>query len=269
MLHIGRNNPGHQYTLNDSKLPKVDSEKDLGLHTTSSLSWSQHIQKSINKANSVIGWISRNVISRKKEGMLNVYKSLVRPHLEYAVQVWNLPATFGNWKLIMDLEDVQRSMTRMIDNIGLLPYNDRLNELGLTTLLERRARGDIIETFKIVTGKVGYGADLFRISRSGTKLLKDNKSQQFLPNRIANYWNKIPANVKEAASVNSFKARLDEYKVDHMKRGVSTGHFWELSDMLLMKINNSHRDSYEKFMIDNPMIAKFKKVNITGYKSHK
>ena len=63
--------------------------------------------------------------------MLNIYKSFVRPHLEYAVQVWNLPAIYGNWKLIKDIENVQRSMTRMVDNIGLLPYSERLQALGL------------------------------------------------------------------------------------------------------------------------------------------
>ena len=240
VLHIGPKNPNNDYAMDGSKLPTIETEKDLGLHMTSSLNWAFHMQKAINKANSVIGWITRNVISRKKNVMLNVYKSLVRPNLEYAVQVWNIPAIHGNWKVIMELEDVQRKMTRMVDNIGLLPYNERLEALELTTLLERRARGELIETFKIVTGKVDYGTRIFRISRSGNKLLNDGRINQFLPNRIANYWNKIPTYVKDAPSVDSFKT------------------------ILFNKIDDSNRQSYQRFMCNNPQIAKIKNINISN-----
>ena len=50
------------------------------------------------------------------------------------------------------------------------------------------------------------------ISFCPIELLKDGKSNQFLPNRIANYWNKIPTYVKDAPSVDSFKNRLELYK---------------------------------------------------------
>eukprot|EP00116_Pleurobrachia_bachei_P004142 sb/3464404/ len=163
----------------------------------------------------------------------------VRPHIEYCVQVWNPPAAHGYWKLILKLEDVQRSFTRLIDGIGLLPYSERLRILQLTTLLERRMRGDLIETFKITSGKVDYGKDLFRVSRSGTKILKDGRGDGVLSNRVANYWNKIPANVKEASSVDTFKARLEQYKTSTIASGSpSLGHFWELSEILISKINN-------------------------------
>ena len=56
----------------------------------------------------------------------------------------------------MQLEDVQRSFTRLIDGIGITPYETRLQKLQLNTLLERRMRGYLIETYRIVTGKVDY-----------------------------------------------------------------------------------------------------------------
>ena len=43
---------------------------------------------------------------------------------------------------------VQRRFTPLISDIGLKPYSDRLLSLQLTTLAERRMRGDLIETFK-------------------------------------------------------------------------------------------------------------------------
>ena len=88
---------------------------------------------------------------------------MIRPHLAYCVQLWSPLPAHGNWNLILTMESVQRKFTRLIDNIGLLPYKTRLNELGLATLIERHARGDLNETFKIVNvnGISDYGEKLF------------------------------------------------------------------------------------------------------------
>ena len=61
---------------------------------------------------------------------------------------YHMAIEHGNWSLILELEGVQRRFTRMIDGVGLLPYSERLETLKLTTLIERRARGDLIEVFK-------------------------------------------------------------------------------------------------------------------------
>ena len=50
------------------------------------------------------------------------------------------------------LEGVQRRFTRLIDEIGTLSYSQRLDILNLTTLAERRNRGDLIEAYKAVNG---------------------------------------------------------------------------------------------------------------------
>ena len=263
-LHIGSKNPKVKYIMNGEILPQIESEKDLGVHTDNNLDWSVHIETCVNKANSMVGWVKRSLFCRNKFVMLNVYKTLIRPHIEYAVQAWNLPVIRGNWKHILLLEDVQRTFTRLIDGIGILPYRTRLKILQLTTLLERRMRGDLIETFKILSGKVDYGQTLFRVSRSGANILKDKRSDRILSNRVANYWNKIPQSVKDADTVSTFKARLEKYKKETVSSGVSShGHFWELSEILLSKIDNDNHDQCAEFMINNPAIAKFKGINIS------
>ncbi len=124
-------------------------------------------------------------------------------------------------------------------------------------------RGDLIESFKITTGKVGYGSGLFRLSRSGDKILKDRRGDSVLSNRVANYWNKVPVSVKEAKSVEAFKVRLQNYKQDTIaSKASSLGHFWDLSEILLSKIKDHDHDAYAKFMSNNPLIAKYKGVNI-------
>ena len=101
----------------------------------------------LSKANKMIAWISRNIICKSKDVMVLIYRSLIRPHLEYCVQAWSPNPRFGNWGLILSIEKVQRKFTRLINDIGTLPYGARLQSLNLTTLAERRIRGDLIKVF--------------------------------------------------------------------------------------------------------------------------
>ena len=82
---------------------------------------------------------------------------MVRPHLEYAIQAWN-PYTRKNIDL---LEGVQRRATKMVKSCRNLEYKDRLGYLGLTTLQTRRIRGDLLETFKIITGRDRLEREIF------------------------------------------------------------------------------------------------------------
>ena len=93
--------------------------------------------------------------------------------------------------MILEIEGVQRAFTRMIEGIGLLTYKERLTTLNLTTLLERRMRGDLIETFKVVSGIADYGTDLFNHSRSGRTLVSrsfptgyDTRRSDFFSQRV-------------------------------------------------------------------------------------
>ena len=93
-------------------------------------------------ANKMIPWATSNIVNKEKIVMLN---KLIRPKLEYCVQIWNPVGCHGNWQIIHELEAVQRRFTRLISDIGLLTYSQRLLSLKLTTLAERRIRGDLIE----------------------------------------------------------------------------------------------------------------------------
>ena len=88
-------------------------------------------------------WFKSNKWRHGLLGMsyLGNQKCWLRPHLEYAVQVWVPTARQGNWGIIMEIKDCQRQFTRIIEGMGLLPYRQRLQRLRLTTLLESRMRG--------------------------------------------------------------------------------------------------------------------------------
>lgn len=223
----------------------------------------------------MVAWVTRNTVLRDKFTMRNIYRAIIRPHLEYCTQLWSPAAKHGNWADIINLENVQRRFTRLVDGIGTLPYSTRLEEMKLTTLAERRIRGDLIETFKIVNKLVEYGDGLFRTGRSGDKLLRTNSKSSdkaiiklhdsFLPNRVLQYWNILPSSVRNSSSVNQFKCNLEQFKASNIHL-MDTGQYWEVSNKVLDKIEGpSYLENKKKqvdFLIDNKRVASRMGVNI-------
>ena len=80
--------------------------------------------------------IKRNFTDRSKETIISLYKTLVRPHLEYCSQIWS-PHYDKDIKLI---ENVQRRATKLVTGMQGLQYNERLKQLGLMRLEGRRVR---------------------------------------------------------------------------------------------------------------------------------
>ena len=86
------------------------------------LKWDKQCSEAAKKANRMLGMIKRNLVDRSKETIISLYKSLVRPHLEYCCQIWS-PYYKKDIKLI---EGVQRRATKLVTGISkhrLSPYN--------------------------------------------------------------------------------------------------------------------------------------------------
>ena len=130
------------------KLEVVQSEKDIGVVIDCDLSFDIHIAEKVNKATRLVNIIRRSFMYLDEESFLCLYKSIVR-HLEYANQVW---ATRLQWQ-IDSVENVQRRVTKLIPGFDNLEYEERLKKLKLHPLTYRRLRGDLIETFKILSPK--------------------------------------------------------------------------------------------------------------------
>ena len=218
VLHIGYRNQKAQYTMNGTQLKDVDSEVDLGVTTSSNLKPSQQCSEVVKKANKVIGLIGRSFEYKSKNTILTLYNSLVRPLLEYCVQAW---CPYYQ-KDIDKLERVQRRVTKMIPSLRNKSYEERLKELNLFPLKQRRLRGDLIQVFKIIKGidNLDY-SKYFTIDSSnytrgnGCKIIgksfNSNESKNSFFHRIINPWNGLPRDVIDCNTVDTFKRRLDKF----------------------------------------------------------
>ena len=72
----------------NTELETVNTEKDLRIHFTNSLKFDEHINKVLNQANSITGLIKRNFSYMDKNNVLTLYKSLIRPHLDYGNSIY-------------------------------------------------------------------------------------------------------------------------------------------------------------------------------------
>ena len=89
VIHFSHQNPLYMYSLNGKDLSVSHEEKDLGIYVSDTFKFESHIAKIAARANSILGCIKRTFTYMDMEMFKCIYKTLVRPHLEYAVQSWS------------------------------------------------------------------------------------------------------------------------------------------------------------------------------------
>ena len=162
---------------------------------------------------------------------MTLYKSFVRPKLEFAVQTWS-PWQEGDKKV---LEKVQERMIRMLSDAHGATYEEKLKSVNLTSLTERRERVDAIEAFKTLKGINKVDRDKWfyieqedsRATRQNTEITQEGERRRenvlreeasrlevrknSYTVRAARTWNKIPEKVRDQKSTNAFKNAYDSW----------------------------------------------------------
>ena len=215
VMHYGHNNKKSPLFIDGQQLNTTESERDLGVIFSNNLKWRNQIITCVGKANQILGMIRKCFVHMDVKLLRSLYVTFVRPLLEFAIPVWS-PIQKGDIDL---LESVQHRATRLIPSLKKISYENRLKALDLTTLSERRQRGDMIQLYKIFNGidkletsktiAVQLNQTRGHRFKYQKEITKQVHRENFFFNRSANLWNSLPSEVVNAKTVNSFKAGLD------------------------------------------------------------
>ena len=219
VLHFSGKNKQYLYHIKGTLLKASDTEKDLGVLISKDLKPSKHIKEVVTKANQCLGMIRRSFSHIDRDIFLLVYKTFIRPKLEYCSNIWS-PHLIKDINL---LENVQRRATKMVVGLHALPYEERLRKLDLFSLQHRRIRGDMILVYKMFNGQVDLRVDDFFTVKEYQCTRGHNLKLELCRNprtdighnafskRVIIPWNSLPSYVVNSDSVQSFKRNFDKH----------------------------------------------------------
>ena len=161
--------------------------------------------------------MKRTFVSRNMRLWTKIYKTYIRPHLEFAISAWN-PSRQNDINI---LEQVQRRSTKVPYCTRRLNYEDRCKKFKITNLTDRRIRGDLIQQYKIINNldEINWYSSPTLLPPRGNhrgfyirEVVRNcGERHNFFNNRIASSWNSLPDSVIQAESDNAFKSRLDKF----------------------------------------------------------
>ena len=203
--------------FNTVSVARTTCQKHLGLYLDEKLSLYDHINANISKANKGFGIIKRLSNTLSKNSLLTIYKSFIRPYLDYCDIIYDQP---NNESFYTKIERIQYNAALAITGAIKGTSQTKLyKELGLESLKFRRWFRRLCTLFKVKTsGKPEYLLNLiptgqhFYNTQSLDKIetdycRTDTFKNSFFPYTIVE-WNKLDLDIPESKSYAIFQNAL-------------------------------------------------------------
>jgi hypothetical protein len=216
IMHFGARNQKYSYFMNGEKLQETTEERDIGVKVSNNLKPSAQCSKAAQTAGAVLGQLTRSFHFRDRFTFIGLYRQYVLPHLEFAVQAWSPWLT----KDIEVLEKVQKRAVNMVSGLKGTSYEEKLAELDMLTLEERRHQADMAQVYKILHRQDNVDRGQWfnlaserglntRMSTGVLNLVRPRCNTEVRANffsvRVTDSWNRIPDEIKMAKNVWQFK----------------------------------------------------------------
>ena len=218
ILHFGRSNAKATYKMNNLVLKRKYQERDLGILFSTNFKFDDHIHLITKKANRQLGIIAKVFSSRTPQIIVPLFKTFVRPHLEYNSIIWS-PYTKNNDKLI---EKIQKRMCNILYGARSSNYQEKLKKAGLLSLRARRIRDQLINVYKLKNKMIDLDFEDFFL-KSKCKKTRGNAFKLMIPKSktkirhhfftcsIIKHWNRLKSSDINVRSIRLFKKNIIKY----------------------------------------------------------
>ena len=220
ILHLGNHTPDSNFNLSDNIMFPTPSMRNLGILIEPTLKFKGHIHDIVSKAKQRSAFLFKCFITPNPTRLIRAFKTYVRPLLEYASIVWS--PYHINW--ILEIESVQRNLTKRLPGLKDVAYSERLNNSQLQSLEHRRLINDLIFCYNIVHGLSAiHFSNFFSFTsnpssrghspRITTSIPKSNLDKHFFSYRVVQPWNSLPQSIVSSPNKTTFKSRLLKFNL--------------------------------------------------------
>lgn len=220
LSHKPSPNP-HLVRMQNEDLAYLESFSLVGVALDQNLLWRGHINSLAESAAKKLGYLFRARKYFSSANLLSLYKSQVRPTIEYCSHIWGAAAPSN----LLVLDAIERRALRLIGDLDLTN--------GLTSLAHRRLVGDLCLFYRYFQG---FCSDELasiipplaahnRTTRATENIHKhvvhtyrsrtDHFSRSFVP-RVSKFWNALPESVfPTPPNLQIFKKRINKHLLSH------------------------------------------------------
>ena len=186
---------------------------------TSTLTWKEHIKQICTKARKLVGMLYRKFSTWADTDTLRcLYLTCIRPHLEYACQLWDPYTTEG----IHSLESVQKFACKVCLKQSNMDYDSMLKLLGIPLLATRRKYLKLTTMYNIVHNSYFFPPAIFvqhnfpySSHHLNSNFIRPFARTQYLYSSfipsVITAWNSLPYLTKHTLSISAFKRSLQDH----------------------------------------------------------